>query len=201
MSALEQLTERQHAVYEFVRDKILNRGYGPTVREIGENFQINSPNGVMCHLRALEKKGLIRRSPNKSRAIELTREALDAERGLPMVGVVAAGSTTLAFEQCERIDFEELFTKKDLFVLRVSGDSMIEAQIADGDYVIVKRQQTARPGQIVVAQTDEGEATLKYWFPEANRIRLQPANSTMAPIYVRNASALGVVVGLVRNLE
>jgi len=78
---------------------------------------------------------------------------------------------------------------------------MIEAQIADGDYVIVKRQSTARPGQIVVAQTDEGEATLKYWFPEANRIRLQPANSTMAPIYVRNASVVGVVVGLVRNLE
>jgi repressor LexA len=201
MSSLEQLTDRQQSVYEFIRDKILNRGYGPTVREIGENFQINSPNGVMCHLRALEKKGLIRRSPNKSRAIELTREALDAERGLPMVGVVAAGSTTLAFEQCERIDFEDLFRRKDLFVLRVSGDSMIEAQIADGDYVIVKRQQTARPGQIVVAQTDEGEATLKYWFPEANRIRLQPANSTMAPIYVRNASVLGVVVGLVRNLE
>jgi len=201
MSGLEQLTDRQHAVYEFIRDKIVNRGYGPTVREIGENFQINSPNGVMCHLRALEKKGLIHRSPNKSRAIELTREALDAERGLPMVGVVAAGSTTLAFEQCERVDFEELFKRKDLFALRVSGDSMIEAQIADGDYVIVKRQTSARPGQIVVAQTDEGEATLKYWFPEANRIRLQPANSTMAPIYVRNASVLGVVVGLVRNLE
>ncbi len=198
--SLEQLTERQHNVFEFIRDKIVNRGYGPTVREIGEHFQINSPNGVMCHLRALEKKGLILRSPNKSRAIELTREAVEAERGLPMVGVVAAGTTTLAFEQSERIDFQELFARKDLFVLRVSGESMIEAQIADGDYVVARKQSTARPGQIVVAQTDEGEATLKYWFPEANRIRLQPANSSMAPIYVRNATVLGVVIGLVRQL-
>jgi repressor LexA len=200
MSGLEQLTDRQLKVYEFIRDKIRHRGYGPTVREIGENFQINSPNGVMCHLRALEKKGLIRRSPNKSRAIELMQEPIE-ERGLPMVGVVAAGSTNLAFEQCERVDFQDLFTRKDLFALRVSGDSMIEAQIADGDYVIVRRQASARAGQIVVAQTDEGEATLKYWYPEANRIRLQPANSTMAPIYVRSATIVGVVVGLVRNLE
>lgn len=198
---LDQLTERQHSVFEFVRDKIQNRGYGPTVREIGEAFGIQSPNGVMCHLRALEKKGLILRSPNKSRAIELTREAIDAERGLPMVGVVAAGSTTLAFEQAERIDFDDLFARPDLFVLRVSGESMIEAQIADGDYVVVRKQGTARPGQIVVAQTGEGEATLKYWFPESNRIRLQPANASMAPIYVRNATVLGVVVGLVRDLK
>ncbi|MBM3998099.1 MAG: transcriptional repressor LexA [Planctomycetes bacterium] len=198
---LDQLTERQHAVFAFIRDKIQNRGYGPTVREIGEAFGIQSPNGVMCHLRALEKKGLIHRSPNKSRAIELTREAIDAERGLPMVGVVAAGSTTLAFEQAERIDFDELFARPDLFVLRVSGESMIEAQIADGDYVVVRKQDTARPGQIVVAQTGEGEATLKYWFPETNRIRLQPANASMAPIYVRNAAVLGVVVGLVRDLK
>jgi repressor LexA len=200
MAGLEQLTDRQLKVYEFIRDKIRNRGYGPTVREIGENFHINSPNGVMCHLRALEKKGLIRRSPNKSRAIELMQDTIDAERGLPMVGVVAAGATNLAFEQCERIDFQDLFSRSDLFVLRVSGDSMIEAQIADGDYVIVRRQQVAHPGQIVVAQTDEGEATLKYWFPEANRIRLQPANSAMAPIYVRSATIVGVVVGLVRNM-
>ncbi len=202
MGAIEQLTERQQAVFDFIRDKIFNRGYGPTVREIGDHFDISSPNGVMCHLRALEKKGLILRTPNKSRAIELTRDALEESRGLPLVGCVAAGLTNLAFEQHERIDFGQLFSKKDLFVLEVRGDSMIEAQIADGDYVVIKRQRTARPGQIVVAQTDEGEATLKYWFPEPQRkrIRLQPANSEMDPIYVPRATVLGVVAGVVRKL-
>lgn len=201
MSALDQLTKRQLSVYEFIRDKILNRGYGPTVREIGEEFEIASPNGVMCHLKALEKKGLIRRSPNKSRAIELTREALDEQKGLPLAGVVAAGLTNLAFEQKERIDFGELFNRKNLFVLEVNGDSMIEAQIADGDYVVVKKQKSAQPGQMVVAQTPEGEATLKYWFPEAGRIRLQPANSAMQPIYVDDAHVMGIVVGVVRKLD
>lgn len=201
MTTMEQLTDRQQAVYEFIRDLIQNRGYGPTVREIGENFQISSPNGVMCHLRALEKKGLIRRSPNKSRAIELTQESRSDAPGLPLVGIVAAGPTTLAFEQAERIDFSDLFSRQDLFALRVSGDSMIEAQIADGDYVIVRRQPMARPGQIVVAQTPDGEATLKYWYPEANRVRLQPANALMDPIYVSEVSIVGVVVGLVRKVH
>ena len=200
MSLLEQLTKRQKAVYEFVRDKIRNRGYGPTVREIGEHFSISSPNGVMCHLKALEKKGLISRAPNKSRAIELLQKALEEDRGLPLVGSVAAGMTNLAFEQRERIDFGELFSKKDLFVLQVSGDSMIEAQIADGDYVVVRRQKTASRGQMVVAQTEDGEATLKYWFPEHGRVRLQPANAALQPIYVRSASVLGVVVGVVRRV-
>ena len=201
MSLFEQLTKRQLAVYEFIRDKIRNRGYGPTVREIGEQFHISSPNGVMCHLKALEKKGLIHRSPNKSRAIELLKESIEEERGLPLAGRVAAGMTTLAIEQTERVDFGEFFDKKNQFVLEVSGDSMIEAQIADGDYVVVKKQKTAQPGQMVVAQTPEGEATLKYWHPESNRIRLQPANSTMQPIFVKEASVLGVVVGVVRKLR
>ena len=200
MSAFEQLTERQQHVYEFIRDKIVKRGYGPTVREIGLNFEISSPNGVMCHLKALEKKGLIIRSPNKSRAIELTREVMDAGKGIPLAGTVAAGLTNLAFEQNERIDFAEMFHKKNLFVLEVRGDSMIEAQISDGDYVVVKKQKTAAPGQMVVAQTDEGEATLKYWHPEGGRIRLQPANSSMEPIYVTNAEVVGIVVGVVRSL-
>ncbi|HTN76081.1 MAG TPA: transcriptional repressor LexA [Pirellulaceae bacterium] len=201
MSVMDQLTDRQRDVYEFIRGKIQNRGYGPTVREIGLDFGISSPNGVMCHLRALEKKGLITRSPNKSRAIELTREAIDEGKGLPLVGTVAAGMTNLAFEQNERIDFGEFFTKKNLFVLEVRGDSMIDAQIASGDFVVIKRQKTAQPGQIVVAQTEEGEATLKYWYPEANRIRLQPANASMAPIYVTDAQVLGVMVGMVRRME
>jgi repressor LexA len=201
MSAFETLTERQQHIYDFVRDKIVNRGYGPTVREIGENFSISSPNGVMCHLKALEKKGLIIRSPNKSRAIELTREALEEERGVPLAGTVAAGFTNLAFEQRDRIDFGELFHKKNVFVLEVRGDSMIEAQIADGDYVVVRKQKSASSGQMVIAQTEDGEATLKYWFPEADRVRLQPANSSMKPLYLRNAHVLGVVIGVVRNLR
>jgi repressor LexA len=201
MSAFDTLTERQQHVYDFIRDKIVNRGYGPTVREIGENFEISSPNGVMCHLKALEKKGLILRSPNKSRAIELTREAQEESRGVPLVGTVAAGLTNLAFEQKDRIDFGELFHKKNVFVLEVRGDSMIEAQIADGDYVVVKKQKTASNGQMVIAQTDEGEATLKYWHPEADRIRLQPANSSMKPIYVKNAHVVGIVVGVVRTVR
>ena len=200
MSSLDQLTKRQRAVYDFIRDKIQSRGYGPTVREIGTQFDISSPNGVMCHLKAIEKKGLIKRTPKESRAIELSRDAINEEKGLPMAGRVAAGVMHEAVEQNERIDFAEIFHKKSTFVLRVSGDSMIEAQITDGDYVVIHKQRTAAPGQMVVAQTGDGEATLKYWFPEKNRIRLQPANSSMDPIYVRDARVLGVVVGVVRNL-
>lgn len=201
-SHLDQLTKRQRSVFEFIRDKINNRGYGPTVREIGDKFKIRSPNGVMCHLRALEKKGLITREPHMSRAIQVTPEVVEEERGLPLVGRVAAGVMHEAIEQQERIDFGNVFNRKNQFVLEVSGDSMIDAQIADGDYVIVKRQRTASSGQMVVAQTPEGEATLKYWFPEKSRkrIRLQPANSKMSPIYVKEARVLGVVVGVVRQL-
>ncbi len=205
MSMTDQLTKRQLAVFEFIRDQIVSRGYGPTVREIGAHFEISSPNGVMCHLRALEKKGLLQRVRQKdravARAIELAPELLEETRGLPMVGAVAAGPTTLAWEQSERVDFGQMFARKNVFVLQVRGESMIEAQIADGDYVVVKKQKTAQPGQMVIAQTADDEATLKFWHPEANRIRLQPANATMAPIYVQNATVLGVVIGVVRNMN
>lgn len=197
----EQVTERQRAVYEFIRDKIRNRGYGPTVREIGDHFGIRSPNGVMCHLKALEKKQLISREPNMSRAIQLTAEPIH-ETGLPLAGRIAAGVLHEAIEQDERVDFDDLFEGKgkNLFALQVNGDSMIEDQIADGDYVVIRKQRTARKGQIVVALTDENEATLKRWHPEKNRIRLEPANSNMKPIYVKNAKVLGVVVGVVRKV-
>jgi len=202
MDAWDQLTERQQAVYSFIRDKIRNRGYGPTVREIGEEFGIKSPNGVMCHLKALEKKGLIIREPNMSRAIQLAAEPI-SQRGLPLAGRIAAGVLHEAIEQEERVDFDNMFnaTDQSLFVLEVKGESMIEDQIADGDYVVIRKQRTARKGQIVVALTDEGEATLKRWYPEKNRIRLEPANSAMKPIYVKNARVLGVVVGVVRKVE
>ena len=194
----DALTQRQQEVYDMIRSLIVDRGYGPTVREIGEQFGIKSPNGVMCHLRALERKGLIRRSPNKSRAIELTESIDRSQHSLPMAGLVAAGPTTLAFEQAESIDFGEMLFREDRFSLRVSGDSMIEAQIADGDYVVIQRQSTAEAGQMVVAQTPDGEATLKYWYPEQKCIRLQPANSSMEPIYVPEAQVLGIAVGVVR---
>ncbi len=201
MSAMQTLTQRQRAVYEMIRDKIVNRGYGPTVREIGEHFGIKSPNGVMCHLKAIEKKGLIRRSPNKSRAIELTQEESMEPRGLQMAGIVVAGAANLAFEQTDRIDFDQLFDRQDQFVLEVRGDSMIEAQIADGDYVVIRQQKTAQQGQMVVARTDNGEATLKYWYLEKDQVRLQPANSSMKPIYVDDVEVVGVVVGVVRHLS
>lgn len=199
MSELDTMTKRQRMVYEFIRDKIRNRGYGPTVREIGEQFGIASPNGVMCHLKALEKKGLITREPNMSRAIQLAVEPIE-ERGLPLRGRIAAGVLHEAVEQRERVDFDAMFNKKSYFVLQVSGDSMIDAQIMDGDYVIIKKTREAQPGQIVVAQTDDGEATLKRWYPEANRIRLEPANRSMRAIYVKDAKVLGVLIGVVRNM-
>jgi repressor LexA len=194
-----QLTDRQQSVYDMIRSLIVKRGYGPTVREIGEHFGIKSPNGVMCHLRALERKGLIKRSPNKSRAIELTQAADRNGHALPMAGMVAAGPTTLAFEQNDRIDFSEMLFKDDRFTLRVSGDSMIDAHITDGDYVVIQKQDSAEPGQMVVAQTTDGEATLKYWHPEGKRIRLQPANASMDPIFVKDAQVIGVAVGVVRT--
>ncbi|MDX1961688.1 MAG: transcriptional repressor LexA [Pirellulales bacterium] len=198
--ATSEMTKRQKAVYEFILEKIRGRGYGPTVREIGEEFGIASPNGVMCHLKALEKKGLITREPNMSRAIQITG-GFEEERGLPLRGRVAAGVLHEAVEQEEKVDFEAMFNKKNMFVLHVSGDSMIDAQIADGDYVVMRKQKDASPGQIVVAQTEDGEATLKYWYPEHNRIRLQPANSSMRAIYVKEAKILGVLVGVVRKMD
>ena len=198
MTPLDQLTKRQRAVFDFIRDKIQNRGYGPTVREIGERFRISSPNGVMCHLKALEKKGLITRQPNMSRAIQLAVFEED-QAGLPLAGRVAAGVLHEAVAQQERIDFGGLFPKKNHYVLEVHGDSMIEAQIADGDYVICRSCRTAEKGQMVVALNEENEATLKFWYPERNRIRLQPANSSMSPIYLKRAMVRGVVVGVVRT--
>ena len=191
-------TERQMDIYEFIRDKIQSRGYGPTVREIGQAFKIKSPNGVVCHLKALERKGMITRGKNMSRAIELVNEPAHV-RGLPMAGWVAAGTLRPAEEQSERVDFESLFNRDNHFVLKVMGDSMIDAQIADGDWVVIQKKQSAHSGDIVVAQTEDGEATLKQWFPERDRIRLQPANSSMKPIYVKNAKVLGILIGVVRK--
>jgi repressor LexA len=202
MSNQPELTARQEEVLEFIRTRAATQGFAPTVREIGVHFKIASPNGVVSHLRALEKKGYIEREPNRSRTIRLTAEA-ENRRGFPMVGRIAAGVLHEAVEQDERVDLLEMFDSRDsaLFVLEVSGDSMIDDHIADGDFVIVRRQSTAARGQIVVALTDENEATLKRWYREKDHIRLVPSNSRMKPIKVKNARILGVVEGVVRKVR
>ena len=191
------LTTRQRAIYDFIKDKILNRGYGPTVREIGAGFKIKSPNGVMCHLKALEKKGLISREAHMSRAIQLSEPL--SKTSLPLAGRIAAGSPLMAVEQQDQVDFSNLFGSDNQFCLKVAGNSMIEAQIADGDYVVVKKQKTCRDGDIVVALVNGDEATLKRFYREAHRVRLEPANSSMQPIYATDVQVLGVVTGVIRR--
>lgn len=194
------LTKRQRRIFDFIRDEIDGNGNAPTIREIADEMGFASPNGVMCHLRALEKKGLINRGSYKSRSIKLTDEVEGELRGLPLAGRVSAGVLVEAVEQSERIDIGSFWNRKGNFVLQVDGDSMIEASIAPGDYVVVKSRRTADAGDMVVARTSDGEATLKYWYPEKNRIRLQPANKKMKPIYSRDAKVIGVVIGVVRQL-
>jgi repressor LexA len=194
------LTPRQREIYNFIRSKIQGRGYGPTVREIGLQFQIKSPNGVMCHLKALQKKGLIHREPNMSRAIQLLDDPTMAPpAGLKLVGRIAAGQPLEAVEQDEELAFTEWEGAEDKFALRVTGESMIDEHIADGDYVVIQRQEQARDGQIVAVRDDDGEATLKRFFKERNRVRLEPANKAMKPIFRDRVNILGVLVGVVRK--
>lgn len=200
MADLETLTPRQREIYSFIRGKIQGRGYGPTVREIGLEFNIKSPNGVMCHLKALQKKGLIHREPNMSRAIQLLDDPTSVPpAGLKLVGRIAAGQPIEAIEQDEELAFTEWEDADDKFALRVTGDSMIEEHIADGDFVVIQRQEQARDGQIVAVRDDDGEATLKRLFRERNRVRLEPANKTMKPIFRDRVNILGVLVGVVRK--
>ncbi len=201
MADLDSLTPRQREIYNFIRGKIQGRGYGPTVREIGLHFEIKSPNGVMCHLKALQKKGLIHREPNMSRAIQLLEDPVNPQQmGLKLVGRIAAGAPVEAIEQIdEELTFSEWVEPGDKFALRVTGESMIEEHIADGDFVIIRKQEQARDGQIVAVRDDEGEATLKRYFREKNRVRLEPANKTMKPIFRDRVNILGVLVGVVRK--
>jgi repressor LexA len=197
---LNQLTERQRDIYAFIRDKIENRGYGPTVREIGQAFEIRSPNGVMCHLKALEKKGLIKREGFSARAITLVNRRLGGSF-LPLLGTVAAGAPTQAVAQDEHLDFKELFGDPNYYALRVRGQSMIENHIDDGDYVVIRKQEKAENGARVVAMVDD-EVTLKRFYREKNRVRLEPANKGMSPIFVdsdEDLRILGVLVGVIRK--
>jgi repressor LexA len=203
MADLEALTARQREIYQFIRSKIQGRGYGPTVREIGNEFDIKSPNGVMCHLKALQKKGLIHREPNMSRAIQLLDDptsAPPAPTGIKLIGRIAAGSPIEAIEQAdEELEFTEWEGADDKFALQVTGESMIEEHIADGDYVIIHKQEQARDGQIVAVRDDDGAATLKRFFKEKNRFRLEPANKTMKPIFRDKVDIIGILVGVVRK--
>jgi repressor LexA len=200
MPDFSQLTERQKDIYECIRMKIEARGYGPTVREIGEAFDIKSPNGVMCHLKALEKKGLIKREGRSARAIQLLDHRYPGS-GLPYLGKVAAGPPVQAIDMAERVEFDEILGGPGRFVLRVRGDSMIESHIADGDYVVIQEKHTAENGEKVVVMID-GDATLKRFYREPDHVRLEPANGTMRPIIVddtHETKILGVLVGVMRK--
>jgi len=202
MAPRDQLTERQLAIYDFLRGKIETRGYGPTVREIGTAFGIKSPNGVMCHLKALEKKGLILRENFSARAIQVTEHRSPASRAeLPLLGMVAAGTPIAAIEQQDKLNFADLFGGNEHFALKVRGQSMIEDHIEDGDFVVIKRQETARNGEKVVVLIDN-EATLKRFHADKGRVLLIPANQSMQPIELRpgnEVKILGTLVGVIRK--
>jgi len=200
MADLDALTPRQKEIYGFIKGKIQGRGYGPTVREIGNEFGIKSPNGVMCHLKALQKKGLIHREANMSRAIQLLQDPTSSRPvGLKLLGRIAAGQPLEAVEDAEEFGFEDWEDTDEKFVLQVTGESMIDEHIADGDYVVIKKQEQARDGQIAAVLDDDGGATLKRIYKEKHRVRLEPANRAMKPIYRDNVKILGTLVGVVRK--
>ena len=205
------MTERQRAILEFLHEYVDEHGYPPTVREIGEAVGLRSPSTVHAHLAQLERAGVLKRDPTKPRAIELTdrrRPGQPAEvevRRLPLVGQIAAGGPLLAEENVE----EELGVPEPLstgadFLLRVKGDSMIDAGILDGDIVVVQRREDARNGEIVVALAGEDEsadeATVKRFFRDDGRVRLQPENAALEPIYAPYVRVLGRVVGVFRRV-
>ena len=207
MRVLAKRTEtRQLEVLKYIYEQVELKGYPPTVREIGKAVDLSSTSTVHGHLARLEKKGLILRDPTKPRAIELTPEGLEKigiqPTTIPMLGVVTAGEPILAVEEAS--DFfplpPDLRTEEnDLFMLTIRGESMINAGILDGDQVIVRKQSNANNGDIVIAMTDEDEATCKRFFREVDHIRLQPENDALAPILLDNVTILGKVVGLYRN--
>lgn len=201
------LTKRQQEIFEFIKQYSSRHGYPPTVRDIGKAVGLASSSTVHAHLANLEKVGLLRRDPSKPRAIELLDKAVDGIKnivkppGLPLVGQVQAGQPVLAEEEIE--DYIETPAvaggAEGEYLLRVRGDSMKDAGILEGDLVVVRRQQTARDGEIVVALVGE-EATVKRFFQESDHIRLQPENEAMEPIRTKEVEILGKVIGLMRSM-
>ena len=217
---MKGLTQRQTQLLQFISDHVKENGYPPSIREMAEHMNIRSTNGVNDHLKALEKKGyLTRKTGLKSRAITLNKRRAGRSRrkskyiektdviDIPLVGRVAAGTPILAqqhIEQHIQLDRHLVGQSADIFALRVQGDSMIEKGILSGDLVFVRRQNTADPGQIIVAMLD-GEATVKTYRPEASRIVLEPANSSMDPIVIeqgdyQQVQILGIVIGVFRKV-
>lgn len=206
---VSKLSNRQQAILEFIKNEVRDKGYPPSVREIGEAVGLASSSTVHGHLERLEKKGLIRRDPTKPRAIEIRDGSEELAQfnhtiaRVPLIGKVTAGAPILATENIE--DYFPLpnhyVGDNNVFMLSIMGDSMIEVGIHDGDYVIVRQQQSANNGDIVVAMTDEDEATVKTFYKERDHIRLQPENATLEPIRLQHVTILGKVIGLFRNIH
>ncbi|QEL18282.1 transcriptional repressor LexA [Limnoglobus roseus] len=195
------LTPKQGQIYNFICDHIQSMGYPPTIRDICKKFDISSPNGVMCHLKALEKKGMINRNRNLSRGI--TIQGVNAGGySLPLLGVVAAGKAIETTQQDERLEIRDLFPNENVYALKVRGSSMIDGHIAEGDYVLIRKQESADNGSKVVAMVDKA-MTLKKYYKRKDSIELHPMNASMSPIKVdpsrQEVQILGVLVGVVRK--
>ena len=198
--------DKQSEIYEFLKAYTENKGYPPSVREICEAVSLKSTSTVHGHLKRLEKKGLIKRDPSKPRALEIAELSTPKKEmiSIPIVGKITAGLPILATENVEdtfSLPLDFIKHDRELFMLRVSGESMIKAGILDGDIVIVQKQKIARNGEIVVAMTEDNEVTLKRYFKEEDHIRLQPENDTMAPIILPNCTILGKAIGLYRKIN
>jgi len=207
---MSKISKRQQDILDFIKQEVKQKGYPPSVREIGLAVGLASSSTVHGHLERLETKGFIRRDPTKPRAIEIldSEEEMTIPRSkvvnVPLVGKVTAGQPITAIENVEEyFPLPEHMAGYDqqVFMLEIVGESMIEAGIHDGDYVIVRQQSTAQNGDIVVAMTEDDEATVKRFFKEKNFIRLQPENSSMEPIILDNVSILGKVIGLYREIH
>ncbi|MCM2374959.1 transcriptional repressor LexA [Aporhodopirellula aestuarii] len=192
--AKPQLTDRQKKVYELIRSLIQERGYGPTVREIGEHFGIKSPNGVMCHLRALERKGLISRKANKSRAIELTGENARSTTGLPLMGIVSEHPSDLDTNPTDAIDLGKTLATGERFVVQVSGNTFADHGVLDGDFLIIEQEAECTDNSLVVAKLSDGRVVLRVWDSATGSARTtdETDNATVTEI-------LGVAVSMVRE--
>ena len=201
---MENVTPRQLEVLRFLRAFRERSGYSPTMQEIGDHLDLTKVT-VFEHIAALEKKGTLSRgAKHKARSLRVNPDfefPEDNERLLPLVGRIAAGLPIEAIEDRETLDLQEVFdVPGEKFVLRVTGDSMIDEQIRDGDYVVCQRRNTARNGETVVALLQDGEATLKTFYKEKKRVRLQPANPAYKPIYANHVDIQGVVIGVIRRM-
>ncbi len=205
---MENLTKRQNEILNYIKEYIVQHGYPPTIREIGADLGISSPATIHAHLSNLEKKGVIRKQGSKNRAIELLvkNEFIDTSNNtveVPLLGKITAGNPIEAIEKPDEYFSLPAYLipkNKEVFTLNVSGCSMINAGILDGDIVIVEKQNIARNGEIVVAMTDENEVTLKTFYKEDGYFRLQPENDTMDPIILKNVTILGKAIGLYRKI-